>query len=101
MTRFLCLAIALSSLAAAPGCSSCFGGGSGCRRPSFMEFRSPCGRRSEPCPPPMAAPCGPVCEPCGPMSSPAPCCGEGGFSTLPGEISAPMAAPAAEPGTFS
>ena len=105
MSRFLCLAIALSSLAAAPGCSSCIGGGSSCRRPSFMEFRSPCGRRAEPCAAPMAAPCGPVCEPCGPAAGPAPCCEEGGISTMPGGMSggmsAPMMAPAGEPGTFS
>jgi hypothetical protein len=101
MSRKLCLAIALAALAAAPGCSSCFGGGSGCRRPSFMEFRSPCGRRSEPCQPPMAAPCGPVCDPCGPAAGPGPCCEEGVISTVPGGMSAPIMAPAAEPGTFS
>ncbi len=100
MSRKLCLAIALAALAAAPGCSSCFGGGS-CRRPSFMEFRSPCGRRAEPCPAPMAAPCGPVCDPCGPAAGPAPCCDEGVISTMPGGMSAPVMAPAGEPGTFS
>jgi len=95
MSRNVCLAIALAALAAAPGCSSCFGGGNSCRRPSFMEFRSPCGRRAEPCPPPMAAPCGPVCEPCGA----APCCEEGVISTLPGGV--PVGQPVGEPGTFS
>lgn len=93
MSRNVCLAIALAALAAAPGCSSCFGGGS-CRRPSFMEFRSPCGSQSAPCPAPMAAPCAPACDPCGA----APCC-EGGISTMPGGI--PASAPVAEPGTFS
>ena len=95
MSRNVCLAIALAALAAAPGCSSCFGGGSGCRRPSFMEFRSPCGGRSEPCQAPMAAPCGPVCDPCGPAA----CGDEGGMMSLPGGIPAGM--PAGEPGTFS
>ena len=95
MSRKMCLAIALAALAAAPGCSSCFGSGSSCRRPSFMEFRSPCGRQAEPCAAPMAAPCGPVCEPCGP----APCCTEGGISTMPGGMPAGM--PVGEPGTFS
>jgi hypothetical protein len=87
MSRTLCLVIALSGLAAAPGCSSCFGGASNCRRPSFMEFRSPCRGQAEPC---QAAP---ACEPaCGP----APCCQEGG-----GAMSAPVTVPAGEPGTFS
>jgi hypothetical protein len=95
MLRFGCLALALAALAAAPGCSSCFG--NSCRRPSFMEFRSPCGRNE--CAAPMAAPCGPVCDPCGPASAPAPCC-EGGFSTMPGDM--PVGAPIShEPGTFS
>lgn len=101
MSRLVCLALALSALAAAPGCSSCFGGGS-CRRPSFMEFRSPCGRRAEP--PVMGAPCGPVCDPCGPAMGPSmgagPCCDEGmlpaGGMGVPG---APR--PADQPGTFS
>lgn len=95
MSRIVCLALALASLVAAPGCSSCFGGGSGCRRPSFMEFRSPCGRRAEPCAAPMAAPCGPVCEPCGA----APCCEDGVISAGPAGM--PAAAPVGEPGTFS
>jgi len=88
MSRTLCLVIALSGLAAAPGCSSCFGGGgSSCRRPSFMEFRSPCRGEAEPC---HAAP---ACEPaCGP----APCCQEGGAV-----MTAPVSMPAGEPGTFS
>ena len=97
MVRFGCLALALAALAAAPGCSSCMGGN--CRRPSFMEFRSPCSRGE--CPPPMAAPCGPVCEPCGPACGPAPgpCC-EWGISTMPTEI--PMGSPISqEQGTFS
>jgi hypothetical protein len=73
----LCL-IALATLVASPGCN-CFGG----RRPSFMEFSSPCrSRRAEPmpaypaCGPACAPACGPVCEPCGAVA--APCCGEGG-----------------------
>ncbi|MFM8415142.1 MAG: hypothetical protein ACKOCX_10505 [Planctomycetota bacterium] len=96
MSRNICLAIALAALAAAPGCSSCFGGGSSCRRPSFMEFRSPCGGRSEPCPAPMAPPCAPACDPC---AAPAPCCEGGGISAMPGGV--PISAPAGEPGTFS
>ena len=89
MTRGVCLAILLGSLVAAPGCSSCFGGG-GMRRQSFMEFRSPCGRQS--------APCGaPAMEPCAPACAPAPCCEEGGAV-----MSAPAPMPAAvEQGTFS
>jgi len=100
MSRLVCLAIALSALTAVPGCSSCFGGS--CRRPSFMEFRSPCGRRSEPMP--MAAPCGPVCDPCGPMMGPAmgpaPCCDEGPMLRgTPGVPVSPRVSD--EPGTFS
>lgn len=91
MLRFGCLALALAALAAAPGCSSCMGGN--CRRPSFMEFRSPCGGGD--CPPPMAAPCGPVCDPCGGMPAAAPCC-DGGMSSMP------MGAPVSHAeGTFS
>lgn len=110
MSRLMCLALALSALAAAPGCSSCFGGGgAGCRRPSFMEFRGGCGRRGEACPPPMMAPpCAPACDPCGspcgqsmgPSMGPAPCCGDGnmqdGGMMMP---SSPM--PSAPQGTFS
>jgi len=95
MARALCLVIAVVSLAAAPGCSSCFGGFSSCRRPSFMEFRSPCSQRSEPCAQPMAAPCAPACDPCGA----APCCEEGVISSAPGGV--PAAVPATAPGTFS
>lgn len=93
MTRGVCLAILLGSLVAAPGCSSCFGGG-GMRRQSFMEFRSPCGRQSAPCGAPAVEPCAPACAPaCGP----APCCEEGGAV-----MSAPASLPAASaPGTFS
>ena len=99
--RSLCLLIALGSLAAAPGCSSCFGSANSCRRPSFMEFRSPCGGGS-PCaaPQPQPQPCQPACgapmhEPaCGPACGP---CGEGG-----GMMSAPSSMPiVVEPGTFS
>jgi hypothetical protein len=88
MSRVFFLAIVLGGLAAAPGCSSCFGGSS-CRRPSFMEFRSPCGRQAEPCHAPV---CEPACQPaCG-------ACGEGGGTV----ISAPAGAPVVgEPGTFS
>lgn len=110
MSRLVCLALALSALAAAPGCSSCFGGGSGCRRPSFMEFRSPCGGRQAA--PVMGAPCTPVCDPCGPASGPvmgpsmgpgmgtAPCCDEGMIHG--GGMSAPAAPRTVDqPGTFS
>ena len=95
MSRTVCLAIILGSLVAAPGCSSCFGGASSCRRPSFMEFRSPCSsRQSAPaCAAPMAAPCAPACEPaCGPSA--APCCEESGAG-----MSTPVVV--SESGTFS
>jgi hypothetical protein len=93
MTRSMCLAIALAALAAAPGCSSCFGGSS-CRRPSFMEFRSPCGRQSDPCHAPVCEPaCGPACgAPAGGA-----CCEDGGAV-----MSAPASAPVVtQQGTFS
>jgi len=93
MTRSVCLAIALAALAAAPGCSSCFGGSS-CRRPSFMEFRSPCGRQADPCQTPACQPaCGPACgAPAGGA-----CCEEGGAV-----MSAPASTPVVtEQGTFS
>jgi len=96
MCRSLCLVIVLGSLAAAPGCSSCFGSGSSCRRPSFMEFRSPCMGGAAPCAAPHPQPCQPACgapvhEPaCGPACG---SCGEGG-----GMMTAPVAS---EPGTFS
>lgn len=87
MTRALCLSLVLGSLVAAPGCSSCFGGG----RQSFMEFRSPCRRQAEPCAAPACAPtCAPACEP-------APCCGEGG-AVMAEPTSMPVVS---EPGTFS
>lgn len=89
MPRPLCLAIALAALAAVPGCSSCFGG-AGCRRPSFMEFRSPCGRPADPCGQP-------VCEPaCGPAAGGG-CCEQGS-----GVMTAPASTPVVtEQGTFS
>jgi hypothetical protein len=93
MTRSMCLAIALAALAAAPGCSSCFGGSS-CRRPSFMEFRSPCGRQADPCHAPVCEPaCGPACgAPAGGA-----CCEDGGAV-----MSAPASAPVVtQQGTFS
>ena len=93
MTRSMSLAIALAALAAAPGCSSCFGGSS-CRRPSFMEFRSPCGRQSDPCHAPVCEPaCGPACgAPAGGA-----CCEDGGAV-----MSAPASAPVVtQQGTFS
>lgn len=71
MSRVLCLVVLLGGLAAAPGCSSCFGGLNGCRRPSFMEFRSPCRGQAEPCHAPACepacspAPVGECCEPAG------------------------------------
>jgi len=93
MSRVLCLAVLLGGLVAAPGCSSCFGGSS-CRRPSFMEFRSPCRGQAEPCHAPVCEPaCGPAC---GPPAGGA-CCEEGGAV-----MAAPAAAPVVrEPGTFS
>lgn len=96
MSRSVCLAIVLGSLVAAPGCSSCFGGLGGCRRPSFMEFRSPCRGQAEPCH-------APVCEPaCGPAAAPAcgsgcDACGEGGTVVAP-PASGPVGG---EAGTFS
>jgi hypothetical protein len=93
MTRSVCLGIALAALVAAPGCSSCFGGSS-CRRPSFMEFRSPCGKHADPCHAPVCEPaCGPACgAPAGGA-----CCEEGGAM-----MSAPGSAPVVtEQGTFS
>ena len=100
MSRTVLLALAVSSLVAAPGCSSCFGNNN-CRRPSFIEFQGGgcLNRRQQPqmapCGPPACAPCGaPACEPCG---SPAPCCEGGGEM-----ISSPMSAPVvSEQGTFS
>ena len=105
MTRSLCLAIVLGSLVAAPGCSSCFGGFNSCRRPSFMEFRSPCsggrmiGGAAPACGPQMAPACGaPACAPaCDPCGSASPCGGEEGMI-----ISSPASAPVVtEQGTFS
>ncbi len=88
MMRAMCLSLVLGSLVAAPGCSSCFGGG--LRRQSFMEFRSPCSRQGQPCGVP-------ACEPCAPACGPAPCCEEGNAV-----MSAPSSAPlVSEPGTFS
>lgn len=85
MSRSLCLALVLGSLAAAPGCSSCFGGAGSCRRPSFMEFRSPCSSRAPMAAPMTAPPCGaPACGPaCDPCQSAAPCCEEGGVGAAP------------------
>lgn len=91
MSRTVCLVIALGCLAAAPGCSSCLGGS--CRRPSFMEFRSPCRGDRDPCHHQ------PSCEPmpaCGPACGPAPCCEEGSVG-MPA-ASGPMIV---EQGTFS
>lgn len=98
MCRSVCLAIVVASLAAAPGCTSCFGGNS-CRRPSFMEFRSPCSRGSGQCHDMGPAPCQPACGPAhdGGCGSAAPCCGEGsGGMAVPG--SAPVVV---DQGTFS
>ncbi|MGI9177638.1 MAG: hypothetical protein ACR2IT_07255 [Pirellulales bacterium] len=100
MARTMCLAIAVLSLAAAPGCSSCFGGASSCRRPSFMEFRSCGAPAAAPCaaPAPACGPtCAPACEPaCGPAcGSEAPCCDGGGEGmSMPGQV-------IGQPGTFS
>jgi len=123
MPRIVCLAVVLSGLVASSGCSSCLGG-AGCRRPSFMEFRSPCGQRSGSHAPlfgpvfgPAAAPAygpspGPSCgQPCGPSYGPA-CepmggcgpCSEGGMGMggMGGVIMEPTPAiPVGEPGTFS
>jgi hypothetical protein len=100
MGRTLLLALVVSSLAIAHGCS---GFGNSCRRPSFMEFQGGgCLNRRQhpqpqiaPCGQPACAPCAtPACEPCG---SPAPCCEGGGEM-----ISSPMSAPVvSDPGTFS
>lgn len=87
MSRSLGLVVALVALVAAPGCSSCLGGFNSCRRPSFMEFRSPCRGQPEPC-------AAPACEP---ACAPAPCC-EGGGEVISGPMSAPVVG---EQGTFS
>ena len=95
MARVMCLAMVAVSLAAASGCSSCMGGSS-CRRPSFMEFRSCGSGAAEPCAAPAAPVCAPACAPaCQPAcGTAAPCC-EGGMS-------APAGAPVVgQPGTFS
>jgi hypothetical protein len=100
MCRALCLMIALGSLAAAPGCSSCFGSANSCRRPSFMEFRSPCSGGGSMSPAPCGPACAPACEPaCGPA------CGSGCGSGC-GESGAMMMSPSSSPvvveqGTFS
>lgn len=93
MSRMICFAILSGGLLAASGCSSCFGGGAaGCRRPSFMEFRSPC-RSEAVAPMPAMQPCAPACAPvCEPACAPAaPCCegGAGGAPvvTVPGTFS--------------
>lgn len=85
MTRLVCLSLVLGSLVAAPGCSSCFGSNN-CRRPSFMEFRSPCRGQPEPCHAPAPA-CGPACTPA------CDACGEGGAGGAGGAIMAPSAVP--------
>ncbi len=85
MSRFVCFAILSAGLLAASGCSSCFGGGTGCRRPSFLDFRSPCS--GAPAMAPMQ-PCGPTCAPaCEPACAPAagPCC-EGGSPVVSGPV---------------
>ena len=74
MARAFCLVALVAGLLAAPGCN-CFGGG--CRRPSFMEFRS-C--LSPSCNAPAAPACGVECggcDTCGPAAA-APCCDTGG-----------------------
>ena len=79
MSRVACLSIVLASLVAAPGCNGCFGGFN-CRRPSFLEFGSPCGAgmlQGSPGPACGAAPCGAqecgsACPPA--VESAAPCC---------------------------
>ena len=82
MARAWCLIALLAGLVAAPGCSSCFGGG--CRRPSFMEFGSCLGGGCRSPAPvvysaPMAPACGTSscggCDECGQAA--APCCDEG------------------------
>lgn len=84
MSRFVCFAILSAGLLAASGCSSCFGGGTACRRPSFLDFRSPCS--NGPAMAPMQ-PCGPACAPaCEPACAPAaPCC-EGGSPVMTGPV---------------
>lgn len=98
MCRSLCLVIALVSLAAAPGCSSCFGNANSCRRPSFMEFRTPCTGGSSPCAAPTQQPCQPAFGV--PMAEPAcgPACGSCGEGVMSTPASAPVVV---EPGTFS
>jgi hypothetical protein len=102
MARTLLLILAVGSLAASTGCSSCFGNNN-CRRPSFMEFQGGGCLNRRQHPQPQMAPCGaPACNPCGapacdPCGAPAPCCEGGG-----GMISSPMSAPVvSEQGTFS
>jgi hypothetical protein len=84
MARAFCLVALLAGIVAAPGCN-CLGGSS-CRRPSFMEFRScltpGCGA-SAPVSyaAPMAQPCGAAgchdgCDACGAAAA-APCCDDG------------------------
>jgi len=107
-SRIACLALVAVGLAAAPGCSSCLGGSS-CRRPSFMEFRSPCRRQADPCMVHEAPACGPVCGPaCGgasgesfaPTGGSGPCCGQGEV-IYSSPMSAPMSAPMSMPGSMS
>ncbi|MFM8284310.1 MAG: hypothetical protein ACKOCW_12220 [Planctomycetaceae bacterium] len=100
MSRLACVSIVLASLVAAPGCGSCFGG-LNCRRPSFLEFGTPCGSGCgtgllRGAPAPACAPaCGPACEPAACEPSAAPCC-EG---AVPGGTPVPQ--PAMPVGTFS
>ena len=78
MVRAFSIVALLAGLVAAPGCN-CMGGG--CRRPSFMEFRSclspGCGSSTPACAAPMAPACGVVdgCDACG--AAAAPCCDNG------------------------
>jgi|688.fasta_scaffold59142_5 hypothetical protein len=89
MSRVLCLAVLLGGLVSAPGCSSCFGGLNGCRRPSFMEFRAPCRGQADPC---HAPACEPACSPA-PVGE---CCEPGGGGTV-----LPAPAGGERVGTFS
>jgi len=107
MSRGICLVLLFGSLLSAPGCTSCGGLNSSCRRPSFMEFRSPCGRggpapmMAAPMAPACGAPacgapaCSPACDPCG---GAAPGCGDCGTTIMSSPDSMPVIS---DGGTFS
>lgn len=89
MSRVACLSIVLASLVAAPGCNGCFGGFN-CRRPSFLEFGSPCGAgmlQGSPAPACGAPACASACPPA--TESAAPCCDGAVHQGVP--VNMPMA----------